>query len=123
MAANTGSEVGGMGAATGLLYDWETRLEQQIPVPLQQSLPQAWDDCLPLCPDCRLAMHRHHRYVCAITTRYGATRLQMPVFRGGECGRMASGADRPGAAERRQTETERCRAAAVRGRPEPAMLY
>ena len=41
----------------GLLYDWETRLEQQIPVQLQQ----VWDGYQPLCPDCGLAMHRHHR--------------------------------------------------------------
>ncbi len=75
MAANTGSEVGGRGVATGLLYDWETRLEQQIPVQLQQSLPQVLDDCQPLCPDCGLAMHRRHRYACTITTRYGAIRL------------------------------------------------
>ena len=32
----------------GLLYDLETRLEQQMPVRLQQVL----DDYQPLCPDC-----------------------------------------------------------------------
>ena len=61
----------------GLLYDLETRLEQQMPVRLQQAL----GDCQPLCPDCGLAMCRHHWYARTITTHYGAIRLRMPAFR------------------------------------------
>ena len=34
----------------GLLYDTETRLEQQIPVRLQQTLQQALDDYRPFAP-------------------------------------------------------------------------
>ncbi len=86
----------------GLLYDLETRLEQQMPVRLQQSLQPALDDYQPLCPDCGLTMHRHHHYARTITTSYGVLRLQMPVFRCGACHRMASSADLLGAAERHQ---------------------
>ena len=46
----------------GLLDHLETQLERQIPVQLQAALQQALDDYLPLCDQCRLAMHRHHRY-------------------------------------------------------------
>ena len=36
-------------------------------------------------------MHRHHRYASAIATGYGEVRLQIPVFRCGQCRRMAGG--------------------------------
>ena len=49
------------------------------------------DDYQPLCDHCRLAMHRHHRYARAIATGYGEVRLQIPVFRCGQCRRMAGG--------------------------------
>ena len=36
-------------------------------------------------------MHRHHRYARAIATGYGEVRLQIPVFRRGQCRRIAGG--------------------------------
>ena len=36
-------------------------------------------------------MRRHHRYARAIATGYGEVRLQIPVFRCGQCRRMAGG--------------------------------
>ena len=30
-------------------------------------------------------MHRHHRYARAIATSYGEVRMQIPVFRCGQC--------------------------------------
>ena len=69
----------------------ETQLERQIPAQLQAALQQALDDYQPLCDQCRLAMHRHHRYARAIATSYGEVRLQIPVFRCGQCRRMAGG--------------------------------
>ena len=36
-------------------------------------------------------MHRHHRYARAIATGYGEVRLQIPVFRCGQCRRMTGG--------------------------------
>ena len=36
-------------------------------------------------------MHRHHRYTRAIAISYGEVRLQIPVFRCGQCRRMADG--------------------------------
>ena len=36
-------------------------------------------------------MHRHHRYAGAIATGYGEVRLPSPVFRCGQCRRMAGG--------------------------------
>ena len=67
------------------------QLERQIPVQLQAALQQALDDYQPLCDRCRLAMHRHHRCARAIATSYGEVRLQIPVFRCGQCRRMAGG--------------------------------
>ena len=52
----------------GLLHHLETQLERQIPAQLQAALQQALDDYQPLCDQCRLAMHRHHRYARAIAT-------------------------------------------------------
>ena len=75
----------------GLLDHLETQLERQIPAQLQAALQQALDDYQPLCDQCRLAMHRHHRYARAIATSYGEVRLQNPVFRCGQCRRMAGG--------------------------------
>ena len=65
----------------GLLHHLETQLERQIPA----------DAYRPLCDHCRLAMHRHHRYAHAIATSYGEVPLQIPVFRCGQCRRMAGG--------------------------------
>ena len=70
----------------GLLHQLETQLERQIP-----ALQQALDDCQPLCDHCRLARHRHHHYARAIATSYGEVRLRIPVFRCGQCRRMAGG--------------------------------
>ena len=70
----------------GLLHHLETQVERQIP-----ALQQALDDCQPLCDHCRLARHRHHHYARAIATSYGEVRLQIPVFRCGQCRRMAGG--------------------------------
>ena len=75
----------------GLLDHLETRLERQIPAHLQVARQQALDDYQPLCDHCRLAMHRHHRYARAIATGYGEVRLRIPVFRCGQCRRMAGG--------------------------------
>ena len=90
-----------LGVSTmGLLYQLETQLEQEIPVRLRQSLQAALDVYQPLCPDCQLAMHRHHAYRRSIMTGYGAVELRIPVFRCGECRRMSSGADVLGEEER-----------------------
>ena len=75
----------------GLLDHLETQLERQIPVQLQASIQQVLDDYQPLCDHCRLGMHRHHRYTRAIATGYGEVCLQIPVFRCGQCRRMAGG--------------------------------
>ena len=66
----------------GLLNDLENQLERQIPAPLPTGWSQARDDYRPAGPDCQLALPRHHRYACAITTSYGAGRRPIPVFRG-----------------------------------------
>ena len=55
----------------------------------------------PLRP-CRLAMHRHHRYARAIATSYGEVRVQIPVFRCGQCRLMAGGMTLPGEEMRHQ---------------------
>ena len=91
----------GLGVSSmGLLYQLETELEREIPVRLRQSLPAALDVYQAQCPDCQLAMHRHHAYRRSIMIGYGVVELQIPVFRCGECRRMSSGADVLGEDER-----------------------
>ena len=86
----------------GLLHHLETQLERQIPAQLQTALQQALDDYQPLCDQCRLARHRHHRYARAIATSYGEVRRQIPVFRCKQCRRMAGGMTLPGDEMRHQ---------------------
>ena len=75
----------------GLLAHLETQLEPPNSRSTPSRLQQALDDYQPLCDHCCLAMHRHHRYARAIATSYGEVRLQIPVFRCGQCRRMAGG--------------------------------
>ncbi len=63
----------------GLLYQLETELEQELPVRLRQALPGARDLYQAQCPDCQLAMRRHHAYRRSIMTDYGAVALWIPV--------------------------------------------
>ena len=84
----------------GLLYQLETELERELLARLCQSLQAALDAYQARCPDCRLAMHRHHAYRRSIMTGYGEVELRIPVFRCGGCRRMSSGADVLGEAER-----------------------
>ena len=79
-----------------LLYHLETQLERQIPAQLQAVLQQALDDYQPLCDQCRLAMHRHHRYARAIATSYGEVRVRIPAFRCRQRRRMTGGMTLPG---------------------------
>ena len=85
----------------GLLYELETQVEREIPARLQRSLQEALDGYRAQCSDCQLVMHRHHRYRRSIMTRYGEVELQVPVFRGGECGCMSSGMELLGDDEQR----------------------
>ena len=75
----------------GLLHHLETQLERQIPAQLQAALQQVLDDYQPICDRCRLAIHRHHHCARAIATSYREVRRQIPVFRCGQCRRMAGG--------------------------------
>ena len=86
----------------GLPDHLETQLERQIPAQLQAALQQALDDYQPTCAHCRLAMHRHHRYSRAIAASYGEVRRQIPVFRCGQCRRMAGTMTLPGDEMRHQ---------------------
>ena len=58
-------------------------------------------------------MHRHHRYARAIATGYGEVRRQIPVFRCGQCRRMAGGMTLPGDEMRRQRFSKKNRDAAI----------
>ena len=58
---------------------------------LRQALPGARDLYQAQCPDCQLAMRRHHAYRRSIMTGYGAVALWIPVFRCGECRRVGWG--------------------------------
>ena len=84
----------------GLLFELETRLEQEVPLRLQGTLQESLDQYRPQCRDCGLLMHRHHRYSRCVATRYGLLELQIPVFRCGDCRSMTSGAELLGDEER-----------------------
>ena len=45
----------------GLIYDLETRLEQELPLRLEGTLQEGLDVYRPQCRECGLMMHRHHR--------------------------------------------------------------
>ena len=76
----------------GLLDHLETQLERQIPAQLQaRSSNKPWMTTSPSATIVASAMHRHHRYARAIAISYGEVRLQIPVFRCGQCRRMADG--------------------------------
>ena len=53
----------------GLLNDLESRLEQEMPRRLQESLQRAWDDYRAQCAPCGLMMHRHRRHPRSIHDR------------------------------------------------------
>lgn len=74
-----------------MLNEMETRLERELPQRLQESLQEALDGYRAQCEGCGLLMHRHHRYPRSIMTGYGEVRLQIPVFRCGQCREMSSG--------------------------------
>lgn len=84
----------------GLLNQLETRLEQEMPQRLQESLQRALDEYRARCEPCGLLMHRHHHYPRSIVTGYGEVRLQIPVFRCGQCRQMSSGMSLLGDEER-----------------------
>ena len=92
----------------------ETELERELPVRLRQSLPAALDVYPAQCPDCGLAMHRHHNYRRSIMTGYGAVELPIPVFRCGGCRRLNSGADLLGTAERYRRHSKKTTELAVK---------
>ena len=71
-----------------------------MPQRLEESLQQALDEYRALCAPCGLLMHRHHRYPRSIMTGYGEVRLQIPVFRCGQCRQMSSGMSLLGDEER-----------------------
>ena len=71
----------------GLLNNLENQLERYTLTQLQTALQQALDNYRPDCPDCQLALPRHHRYARTITTSYGAVRRQVPEFRCAPCRR------------------------------------
>ena len=75
---------------------WKPSWNAKSPPNGEAAIRQALDDYQPLCNHCRLAMRRHHRYVRAIATGYGEVRLQIPVFRCGQCRRTAGGMALPG---------------------------
>ena len=93
----------------GLLFDLETRLEQELPLRLQGNLQESLNSYRPQCRKCGLVMHRHHRYSRSIATRYGVVELQVPVFLCGDCHSMTSGAELLGDEERYRRYSKNCR--------------
>ena len=91
----------------GLPFDLETRVEQELPLRLQESL----DVYRPQCRECGLMMQRHHRYSQSTTTHCGVLELQIPVFRCGDCHNMTSGSEPLGDGEtnRRYSKNQRVR--------------
>ena len=90
----------------GLLFNLETRLEQELPIRLQGTLQESLDVYRPQCRECGLMMQRHHRYARS-TTRYGVLELQIPVFRCGDCHNMTSGAEPLGDGERNRRYSQK----------------
>ena len=76
-----------------LLYELETQADELIVERMRRTIADALSQYKPMCEECDVAMARHHSYERTLITKYGEMRLDVPVFRCGDCGAMTSGMD------------------------------
>ncbi len=76
-----------------LLYELETQADELIVERIRQTIADALSGYKPMCEECDVAMASHHSYERTLIATCGEMRLDIPVFRCGDCGAMASGMD------------------------------
>ena len=76
-----------------LLYELESQADEFVVERLRRTIADALSQYKPMCEECDVAMARHHSYERTLITKYGEMRLDVPVFRCGDCGAMTSGMD------------------------------
>ena len=68
----------------------------------------------PMRQECDVAMARHHCYERTLITEYGEMRLDVPVFRCGDCDARCSGMEVIGKGQTRKRYSKKIRAEAMR---------
>ena len=76
-----------------LLYELETQADEFIVDRMRWTIADALSNYNLIPKECDLVMVRHHCYERTIITKYGEMRLDVPVFRRGDCSAMPSGID------------------------------
>ena len=97
-----------------LLYELESQADEFIVERLRRTIADALSGYKPMCEECDVAMARHHSYERTLITKYGETRLDVPVFRCGDCGAMTSGMDVIGKGQARKRYSKKIRDEAMR---------
>ena len=71
-----------------LLYELESQADEFIVERMRRTIVDAPSSYKPMRQECDVAMARHHSYERTLITKYGEMRLDVPVFRCGDCGAM-----------------------------------
>ena len=74
-----------------LLYELEAQADDLIVERMRRTIADALSRYNPIRQDCDVAMARAHSYERTLITKYGEMRLDVPVFRCGDCGAMRGG--------------------------------
>ena len=92
-----------------LLYELESQADELIVELMRRTIADALSQYKPMCEECDVAMARHHSYERTLITKYGEMRLDVPVFRCGDCGAMTSGMDVIGKGQARKRYSKKIR--------------
>ena len=97
-----------------LLYELESQADEFIVDRMRRTIADALSGYKPMCEECDVAMARHHCYERTLITKYGEMRLDIPVFRCGDCGAMRSGMNVIGKGQTRRRYSKKIRDEAMR---------
>ena len=97
-----------------LLYELESQADEFVVERLRRTIADALSQYKPMCEECDVAMARHHSYERTLITKYGEMRLDVPVYRCGDCGAMTSGMDVIGKGRARKRYSKKMRDEAMR---------
>ena len=64
-----------------LLYELESQADALIVERMRRTIADVLSRYKPMCEECAVAMARHHCYERTLITKYGAMRLDVPMFR------------------------------------------
>lgn len=91
-----------------LLYELETQADDLIVERMRRTIADALSSYKPMRQECAVvAMARHHSYERTLITKYGEMRLDVPVFRYGDCCAMRIGMDVIGKGQTRKRHSKK----------------